>query len=804
MNDQSYSSASSTRSPAASALDDLVRRQLRVSDPHDAQAISLALRERYAADDKALSLEAAGMPFRLAPVEVQRPVVTSTSAEVIQARDDVGRDLEALLSDALLKDVYPELRGWAHSIRRTMADGLQAARFALDPWQRDQAMGARRVLGDYARVARFVGSLTTGVTRSYRALASSLDEVSSVILVSMGEAVAQAGYGGGRFLLQAPASELQARRDAVLNTLRTLVGSRNVPLGQADWAYGTHALRQVMDFLDQSGMTDLRALFQENYVARLLDELVQWSTRGSAEDLRALGATAQLSLGRFRRLLLVAGNICNPQSPPLAAYFDAIHSFLDAFASGAGYRLPFVGRPAIAHHGLYGTGGPDDATQRLLDIISLRGQLAQLLDCFGCSCSADDVRGQLLLDRVLFDVDRAIDLYVMGTDPQGQGLAEQRAVACALIIDELPGQLSFDQRAELGTLLVLLRDLLLRADGWFTSPDPVLLGDVVIAQPPTGPSAARSLLELLQQELCIQRDAEAQWENLLHTLAPSCFTFPSTGNGCCTVTPPNGAAVPGVLAPTQQLIEAAICSVAGALGTTSACSSLGVQVPPTTQTGIGVSNGTQDRRGAALREGVAVDSEALVENTSRTATNTGQSATNITLVATSIEGVGTKIDTAGTKIEDAGAKIDKAATNIGCAVTSLKTLADAFSCWVQQQHYPQVENGRVWDLSANQPDDIVVLKSVASSGANDTQRYVASEAIDGLPADSQPPLVLTMFCPKDAAEAQLLERAVEEINKEHGAGLKLVPRKRARQLGAAPPSSVPPPPSAPPESYENT
>lgn len=783
MNDQSYSSASSTRSPAATALDDLVRRQLRVSDPRDAQAISLALRERYVADDKALSLEAAGMPFRLAPVEVQRPVVTSTSAEVIQARDDVGRDLDALLSDALLKDVAPELRGWAHSIRRTMADGLQAARFALDPWQRDQAMGARRVLGDYARVARFVGSLTSGVTRSYRALASSLDEVSSVILVCMGEAVAQSGSGGGRFLLQAPASELQARRDAVLNTLRTLVGSRNVPLGQADWAYGTHALRQVMDFLDQSGMTDLRALFQESYVARLLDELVQWSTRGNAEDLRALGATAQLSLGRFRRLLLVAGNIANPQSPPLAAYFDAIHSFLDAFASGAGYRLPFVGRPAIAHRGLYGTGGPDDATQRLLEIVSLRGQLAQLLDCFGCSCTTEDVRAQLLLDRVLFDADRSIDLYVMGTDPEGQGLAEQRAAACALIIDELPGQLSIPS-SELMTLLVELRDLLLRADGWFASTTPVPLGGVVIASPPAGPSAARSLLELLQQELCIQRDAEAQWENLLHTLAPSCFTFLGSGNGCCTVTPANGTAAPGVLVPTQQLIEAAICSVAGALGSSSTCSSIGVQVPPTTQTAISVSNGTQDRRGAdRVREGVAEDSAALEVNTRHTATSTAESATNIGTAAT---------------------HINTAASNLGDAAGSLKQLADAFSCWVQQQHYPQGSNGRVWDLWANKPEDIAVLRSVASSGADEAQRYVAGEAIDGLPVDSQSPLVLTMFCPKDGTEAQRLERAVQEINSQHGSGLTLVPRKRARQLGAAPLSSAPPPASAPPESHQNT
>jgi hypothetical protein len=761
MNDQSYTSVSSTRSPAATALDDLVRRQLRVSDPHDAQAISRALRERYAADDKALSLEAAGLPFRLAPVEVQRPVVTSTSAEVIQARDDVGRDLEALLNDALLKDVAPELRGWSHSIRRTMAEGLQAAHLALDPWQRDQAMSARRMLGDYARVARFVGALTAGTTRSYRALASSLDEVSSVILVSMGEAVARSGHGGSRFLLQAPASELQARRDAVLNSLRTLVGSRNVILGQAEWGYGQHALRQVSQFLDQSGMTDLRALLQENYVARALDELVQWSTRGSSEDLRALGATAQLSLGRFRRLLLVATGIPDPQSPPLAAYLDALHSFLDAFASGAGYRLPFVGRPAISHHGLYGIGGPDTGTHRLLEIISRRGQLAQLLDCFGCSCSPNDVRCQLMLDRVLYDVDRAIDLYVMGTDPEGRGLAEQRAVAYAVIIDELTDQKDvlgascLDGRIELGTLLFDLRNLLLRADAVLSpGPVPPVLGQLSLSGAPGG------LLELMHQELCIQRDAEAQWENLLHSLAPSCFTFKATeSTPACVVCPPNGSGSEGVLVPTQQLIEAAICAVATARGVKSDCASIGVQVPPTTQTGFGVTNGTQTRRGLAAREGVAVDFEALEKNTNRTA-------------------------------------------------KSLKKFVKAFSCWVESQGETtplRVANGQVaWDLLASNRDDIEALRTVAASSSGDlVQHYLAEEAVDDLPASAQPPLVLTTFCPKDDGQTQQLQQALDEINKASGASLKLIPRKRTRQLGEARASSVPPPPSRPPESDRN-
>ncbi len=58
----------------------------------------------------------------------------------------------------------------------------------------------------------------------YRKFAQSLDEVASVLFVMMGEALSNVGFGG-RYLLQAPYSELQVRRDAVIYALRNLVGA---------------------------------------------------------------------------------------------------------------------------------------------------------------------------------------------------------------------------------------------------------------------------------------------------------------------------------------------------------------------------------------------------------------------------------------------------------------------------------------------------------------------------------------------------------------------------------------------------
>jgi hypothetical protein len=426
------------RSKAAVAVDDLVRRYLRVSDPRDPEAVSKALRERYADERIALEQEVAGLPFfpiRLPPPTLEIEGVTGN--ELAQAKDDVERDLAALLANAALKDVRAELQGWTVGIRRIIADGTAAARFGLDPRQRDAAMAARRMLCGYARLARYVGALTPNQGPAYRQLAKSLDEVSAMLLVLLGNSIASVGQGGARFLLQAPASELQARRDAVIYALRNLVGTTQEGYGPNDWPRGLVAYRQFIQRLEVSGHSDLRALFQENYVARALDELLQWSTSGTGDDLRALGAMAHLVLERFRRLIMLAVRLVDPESPPLASYLSAVQLFLDAFENGSsGARLLYIGRPPILFYGLYGMSGPDPATTRLIELLMERGRLADELDCYlGCGCAADDVKCQIILDKILFDVDRAIDLYALGSASTQE--PEQRAAAYGVLIDRL-------------------------------------------------------------------------------------------------------------------------------------------------------------------------------------------------------------------------------------------------------------------------------------------------------------------------------------------------------------------------------
>ncbi|MGH6636510.1 MAG: hypothetical protein ACRED0_10405 [Gammaproteobacteria bacterium] len=50
-----------------------------------------------------------------------------------------------------------------------------------------------------------------------------------------------------------------------------------------------------------------------------------------------------------------------------------------------------------------------------------------------CECGLEQVKCQIILDKILYDVDRAIDLYAVGKDDFGQ--AERRAAAYGYVIE---------------------------------------------------------------------------------------------------------------------------------------------------------------------------------------------------------------------------------------------------------------------------------------------------------------------------------------------------------------------------------
>ena len=118
-------------SPQRLALDNLIRRELRVGNPNDPQQIAQALLTRYQGSPRAAAIaqEALGLPFlQTVPTEsrvIQAP--TSSDAELQQARDDVERDLRELTTNSLLKDITPELEGWSTAVRSAITEGSAAA-----------------------------------------------------------------------------------------------------------------------------------------------------------------------------------------------------------------------------------------------------------------------------------------------------------------------------------------------------------------------------------------------------------------------------------------------------------------------------------------------------------------------------------------------------------------------------------------------------------------------------------------------------------------------------------------------------
>lgn len=430
-------SAPASAGAQRTAFDNLIRRELKVGDPADPTQIARALLDRYQNNPRAQAIggEARGLPFLNTPSlpAAAAAAPTATRLDLDQARGDVDQDLAELLSSNLAKDIRPELEGWQSAINDLVDDGVSAAQQGLDAYSRDRAFAMRRQLGEYARLARLIGALTPELNEDYRNLAQSLDEVCAVLLVLMGESLANNGFAGGRYLLQVPYSELQARRDAVLVALRNLSGGAQESLNQSTWPRGLDAYRQLYSVLEERGQLELRSLLSEAELARAMDDLVQAAGGGSTSGMRRVGATAWAPLNRFQRFVQISLHAVQPQSPALAGFQEALQLFIDGFNNSGGFRLLRISRPTVLLYGLYGSTQLTNAENRLIELVNRRGQFASTIDCLTrCMCSDNVVKAQIVLDRILFDIDRAIDLYAIGDKDFGD--PELRAAACGVLI----------------------------------------------------------------------------------------------------------------------------------------------------------------------------------------------------------------------------------------------------------------------------------------------------------------------------------------------------------------------------------
>jgi len=437
-----------SRSGAAAAtslaLDNMLRNQLKVSNPRDPKQIAEGLMAFYQdlPTTAGIRQEALGLPFLQTPsLPAPAPAQpTSSDAEFRIANGDVEKALLDLSNNPLTNDITPEMQGWGDSIRSAIAQGHAAARMGLDPTQRNQVIAMRRQLGEYARMARFVGSLSPGMTQNFRRLGRALDEVSAVMLVTLGESIASVGFATGYYLLQVPLQELQQRRDAVIFALRNFNGGAQQSYDSDAWPRGIDAYRRLYKWLEEQGQGDLRSLLLENEIAATMDTLIARAQNGTAEGLRALGVTAQLDIERFRRMAIVAPGAMSlehghlDRSPPMEAYLQALELFAETFRPASGLRLLRIARPAILLYGLYNVSQIED-DNALFDLITVRGTLATICDGLFPSNSARGVQPQVLLDMLLFELDRGIDLLALEASAKEGGPKEWRAKAFWSIVN---------------------------------------------------------------------------------------------------------------------------------------------------------------------------------------------------------------------------------------------------------------------------------------------------------------------------------------------------------------------------------
>jgi TIR domain len=383
---------------------------------------------------------------RAPPTPPRQPSASDTEFNI--ANRDVEKALQDLASHPLTADIIPEMQGWADLIRTAIAESKVAAAAGLYPTNRDKVFAKRRQLGEYARLARFVGSTSVEMTQNFRRLGRRLDVVSAVLLVMLGESLASA-FASGSYLLQVPLLEMQHRRDTVIFALRNFAGGAQQAYGPDDWPRGIDVYRRLYSWLEHQGQGDLRSLLVENEIARTMDALITRAQNGTAEGLRALGVTAQIDIEPFRRMAIVApGALADEhgrfdRSPPLEAYLQALELFAEAFTlkPAGGLRLLRIARPPILYYGLYRISQLEQDSA-LFELVAVRGTLAMIFDGLFPSNVARGSQPQMLLDMLLLELDRGIDLLALSSDAVEVGPNERRAYALWAIIEVILGVLT--------------------------------------------------------------------------------------------------------------------------------------------------------------------------------------------------------------------------------------------------------------------------------------------------------------------------------------------------------------------------
>jgi hypothetical protein len=526
---QSAAASLELASTAKTKFDEFLRRQLGVSNAGDPESVVNALRKLYPSTAARLDDESRGVAIRQVN-EPEPPAMAPTGGMASpgqqrykMVRQALEADLTSVVEHSSNRDYKAPLIGWRDAILAELREGEAAAYQAADAAQRDRTFYSVRKLGDYARVARMVGLLNPALNLEFRRLASTIDEAAISLRVLAGDALFRAGFDEGGTVFQVALEDLRRRREALINALERFVPTRSEDA--EDWGDGEASYGALLRVLGEQGHQELRAILRPEAMARLLNVLLDNVPQQQPDYLRGIASTVPVELVQLRRLLVVATELLGRRSGrsqaasgPLSSFVQALNLFIDAFARpGTGSRLLNISLPApFASLQL---ARADKGSDIVRELFQLRTKLVTELDAVHADPDFDPLQWPIpvKLDRVLYDVDRAIDLYLMGGGNDLDGVEERRAKMYAVML-----QRWLDQQADSPP----------GAD-WHTAPPKStskqklrkklrkLVREVIgqLDQAPQLPSEADR-----EQFLQEQRTLEAEWKALALEL-----TLPATG-----------------------------------------------------------------------------------------------------------------------------------------------------------------------------------------------------------------------------------------------------------------------------------
>ena len=295
--------------------------------------------------------------------------------------------------------------------------------------------------------------------------------------------------------------DLRQRREAVVLALRRLGGSNAAGL-DGEWGDDLAAYGDLLDGIEQHSAPELNVYLREESLTPILDGLIGSVSRQDPETLRQLAATAPVEIARIQRLLDVMAARLRARSnisPGLTAFTDSLRLFVDAFDQNrTGARLIDLSVPLpLAAQQL--NEGDAEGRRALLELVIGRGQYAREVDCFLSCCGGTtaELTTQAKLDMFQSHLDRAVDLYSLGSS--ANGLEERRASVYKLIAEALNKDPEVKRLTNLSNILTKLAATL---DSGRTP------------TPPT-PETTEEVLE----ELCAE---ESDWEALVRSLVPNC------------------------------------------------------------------------------------------------------------------------------------------------------------------------------------------------------------------------------------------------------------------------------------------